>query len=30
MLAEINDFLNNLIWGNILIYLLPALGIFLQ
>ena len=28
MLAEINDFLNNLIWGNILIYLLPALGIF--
>ncbi len=28
MLAEINDFLNNLIWGNILIYLLPALGLF--
>ncbi|RXJ66486.1 sodium:alanine symporter [Halarcobacter ebronensis] len=28
MLLEINDFLNNLIWGNILIYLLPALGIF--
>lgn len=28
MLAEINDFLNNLIWGNILIYLLPILGIF--
>jgi len=28
MLAEINEFLNNLIWGNILIYLLPALGIF--
>ena len=28
MLGEINDFLNNLIWGNILIYLLPALGIF--
>lgn len=28
MLAEINDFLNNLIWGNILIFLLPALGIF--
>lgn len=28
MFAEINDFLNNLIWGNILIYLLPALGIF--
>ena len=28
MLAEINDFLNNLIWGNILIYLLPALGVF--
>ena len=28
MFAEINDFLNNLIWGNVLIYLLPALGIF--
>lgn len=28
MLGEINDFLNNLIWGNILIYLLPVLGIF--
>ncbi|AXH14615.1 alanine/glycine:cation symporter family protein [Malaciobacter mytili] len=28
MLVEINDFLNNLIWGNILIYLLPILGIF--
>ena len=28
MFAEINTFLNNLIWGNILIYLLPALGIF--
>lgn len=28
MFAEINDFLNNLIWGNILIYLLPVLGIF--
>ena len=28
MLAEINSFLNNLIWGNILIYLLPLLGIF--
>ena len=28
MLGEINDFLNNLIWGNILIFLLPALGIF--
>lgn len=28
MLGEINDFLNNLIWGNILIYMLPALGIF--
>ncbi|WP_419764407.1 MAG: alanine/glycine:cation symporter family protein [Arcobacter sp.] len=28
MLAEINDFLNSLIWGNILIYLLPALGLF--
>ncbi|XPV67514.1 MAG: alanine/glycine:cation symporter family protein [Halarcobacter sp.] len=28
MLGEINDFLNNLIWGNILIYLLPALGLF--
>lgn len=28
MLAEINSFLNDLIWGNILIYLLPVLGIF--
>jgi alanine or glycine:cation symporter, AGCS family len=28
MLGEINAFLNNLIWGNILIYLLPILGIF--
>ncbi len=28
MLGEINSFLNNLIWGNILIYLLPLLGIF--
>ncbi|KAB7887193.1 alanine/glycine:cation symporter family protein [Poseidonibacter ostreae] len=28
MLAEINSFLNDLIWGNILIYLLPALGVF--
>ncbi len=28
MLAEINSFLNDLIWGNILIYLLPLLGIF--
>ncbi len=28
MLAEINNFLNDLIWGNILIYLLPILGIF--
>ncbi|MFA6741713.1 MAG: alanine/glycine:cation symporter family protein [Arcobacteraceae bacterium] len=28
MFAEINTFLNNLIWGNILIYLLPILGIF--
>ncbi len=28
MFTEINDFLNNLIWGNILIYLLPILGIF--
>ena len=28
MLAEINTFLNNLIWGSILIYLLPLLGIF--
>ena len=28
MFGEINDFLNNLIWGNILIYLLPALGLF--
>ncbi|CAM3887775.1 alanine/glycine:cation symporter family protein [Arcobacter cloacae] len=28
MFAEINTFLNDLIWGNILIYLLPILGIF--
>ncbi len=28
MLAEINSFMNDLIWGNILIYLLPILGIF--
>jgi AGCS family alanine or glycine:cation symporter len=28
MLAEINTFLNDLIWGSILIYLLPILGIF--
>ncbi len=28
MLSEINYFLSNLIWGNILIYLIPALGIF--
>jgi len=28
MFAEINDILNNLIWGNILIYLLPMLGLF--
>jgi AGCS family alanine or glycine:cation symporter len=28
MLAEINTFLNDLIWGSILIYLLPLLGIF--
>ncbi|WP_024954167.1 alanine/glycine:cation symporter family protein [Sulfurospirillum arcachonense] len=28
MLGEINTFLNDLIWGNILIYLLPILGIF--
>lgn len=28
MLAEINTFLNDLIWGNILIYLLPILGLF--
>ncbi len=28
MLGEINNFLNNLIWGNILIYLLPVLGLF--
>ncbi|MFT7003162.1 MAG: AGCS family alanine or glycine:cation symporter [Sulfurimonas sp.] len=28
MLGEINSFLNNLIWGNILIYMLPILGIF--
>ncbi|WP_428025150.1 alanine/glycine:cation symporter family protein [Arcobacter sp.] len=28
MLAEINTFLNDLIWGSLLIYLLPILGIF--
>ncbi|ADG92816.1 amino acid carrier protein [Arcobacter nitrofigilis DSM 7299] len=28
MLAEINTFLNDLIWGSILIYVLPILGIF--
>ncbi len=28
MLLEINDLLHNLIWENILIYLLPALGLF--
>ncbi len=28
MLTEINSFLNDLIWGNILIYLLPLLGVF--
>ncbi|QKF67734.1 sodium:alanine symporter family protein [Arcobacter venerupis] len=28
MFAEINTFLNDLIWGNILIYLLPVLGVF--
>jgi len=28
MFAEINSFLNDLIWGSILIYLLPLLGIF--
>ncbi|WP_294966979.1 alanine/glycine:cation symporter family protein [Sulfurimonas sp.] len=28
MLGEINTFLNDLIWGNMLIYMLPALGIF--
>ncbi|PUE65573.1 alanine/glycine:cation symporter family protein [Arcobacter caeni] len=28
MFAEINTFLNDLIWGNILIYLLPLLGLF--
>lgn len=28
MLSEINYFLNDLIWGNILIYLIPAIGIF--
>lgn len=28
MLGEINSFLNDLIWGNILIYLLPVLGLF--
>ena len=28
MFAEINSFLNDLIWGNILIYLLPILGLF--
>ncbi|MFW3372201.1 alanine/glycine:cation symporter family protein [Aliarcobacter butzleri] len=28
MLAEINTFLSDLIWGSILIYLLPILGLF--
>ena len=28
MFAEINTFLNELIWGNILIYLLPIIGVF--
>jgi len=28
MLTEINTFLNDLIWGNILIYMLPILGVF--
>lgn len=28
MFAEINSFLNDLIWGSILIYVLPILGIF--
>ncbi|MGB5866485.1 MAG: alanine/glycine:cation symporter family protein [Arcobacteraceae bacterium] len=28
MFAEINTFLNDLIWGSILIYVLPVLGIF--
>lgn len=28
MIAEINTFLNDLIWGSILIYVLPILGIF--
>lgn len=28
MFAEINTFLNDLIWGNILVYLLPILGVF--
>ena len=28
MLAQLNTFLNDLIWGNILIYLLPILGVF--
>ena len=28
MFASINSFLNDLIWGNILIYFLPLLGIF--
>ena len=28
MFAEMNTFLNDLIWGNILVYLLPILGVF--
>ncbi len=28
MLAEINTFLSDLIWGSILIYMLPILGLF--
>ena len=28
MFGETNSFLNDLIWGNILIYLLPVIGIF--
>ena len=28
MFSEINSFLNDLIWGNILIYFLPLLGLF--
>ena len=28
MLGEINTFLSDLIWGSILIYMLPILGLF--